>query len=135
MISQTVHTRYFPRRAISGLTRSQRVFSVASGGIDSSSLTLEAIDYQEFKLFLRLRIEGKWAMHSMTPFDWVCAASRYNQELRRLNLATKGDRPRALKTPRALMQKLFEVEQKLIGCIISNDYQCKFSILTFRLVL
>ncbi|KAI1781644.1 hypothetical protein LXA43DRAFT_908157 [Ganoderma leucocontextum] len=123
VIGQTLNTRYFPSCAISGLTRSQRVFSVASGGIDPRSLSLASIDYDEFKLFLRLRVEGKWATHIMTPFDWVCAASTYNKELYRLNQATATERP--LKTPRALMAKLFDLEQKLIGRIISNNYQSR----------
>ncbi|KAI1796505.1 hypothetical protein LXA43DRAFT_879937 [Ganoderma leucocontextum] len=122
-IGHTIDTAYFPSRAISGLTRSQRIFSVASGGINPRSLSLASIDLDEFKLFLWLRAEGKWATHTMMPFDWVCAASAYNKELYKLNQTTHEER--ALKTPRALMDKLFELEPKLIRRIISDNYQSR----------
>ncbi len=120
-IPDTVH---FPRPVISGLTRSQRMFSVASGGIDLDSLSLTSIDYAEFCLFLRLRVENRWATYTMSPYNWVCAASVYNKELQKLNQSTQ--KKRALKTPRALMDKLFQLEPKLIGRIISGNYDCTF---------
>ncbi|KAI1788922.1 hypothetical protein LXA43DRAFT_893783 [Ganoderma leucocontextum] len=116
-------TMHFPRPVISGLTPSQRMFSVASGGIDPRSLSLASIDYDEFSLFLRLRAEGKWASYMMSPYNWVCAASIYNKELEKLNQRTQKTRP--LKTPRALMDKLFHLEPKLIACIISGNYQSR----------
>ncbi|KAI1782538.1 hypothetical protein LXA43DRAFT_905505 [Ganoderma leucocontextum] len=116
-------TVYFPRPVITGLTPSQRMFSVASGGIDPRSLSLASIDYDEFSLFLRLRAEGKWATYNMSPYNWVCAASVYNKELEKLNQSTQKMRP--LKTPRALMDKLFQLEPKLIGCIITGNYQSR----------
>ncbi|KAI1792880.1 hypothetical protein LXA43DRAFT_972225 [Ganoderma leucocontextum] len=114
------NTVYFPRPAISGLTPSQHMFSVASGGIDPRSLSLANIDYDEFSLFLRLRAEGQWATYMMSPYHWVCAASVYNKELEKLNQSTQKMRP--LKTPRALMDKLFQLEPKLIARIISGQY-------------
>ncbi|KAI1782219.1 hypothetical protein LXA43DRAFT_906421 [Ganoderma leucocontextum] len=119
-IPDTVH---FPRPVISGLTPSQRMFSVASGGIDPRSLSLASIDYDEFSLFLRLRVECKWATYMMSPYNWVCAASAYNKELEKLNQRTQKMRP--LKTPRALMDKLFHLEPKLIACIISGNYESR----------
>ncbi|PIL35895.1 hypothetical protein GSI_01555 [Ganoderma sinense ZZ0214-1] len=113
-------TTHFPRPTISGLTRSQRLFSVTSGGIDPRSLSLKSVDYPEFKLFLRLRTRDKWMTYTMSPYHWVCAASIYNKELEDLNKSTRTQRP--LKTPRALMDKLFELEPKLIARIISGDY-------------
>ncbi|KAM5534193.1 hypothetical protein V8D89_012100 [Ganoderma adspersum] len=94
-------TVHFPRLVISSLTPSQHMFSVASGGIDPHSLSLSSTDYDEFRLLL-LRAEGKWATYTMSPYDWVCAASAYNKELERLNQNTQKFRP--LKTPRALME-------------------------------
>ncbi len=109
---------------MSGLTRSQRIFSIASGGVDPPSLSLTSIDFKEFKLFLQMRAQGRWTTYTMTPYDWVCAASVYNKELEKLNQATKEAEPRPSKTPRALMEKLFELEPKLIGRIIAEDYEC-----------
>lgn len=59
----------------------------------------------------------------MTPFNWVCTASIYNKKLDELNHDTQKER--ALKMPHALMDKLYELELKLITRIISDDYQCK----------
>ncbi|KAI1782342.1 hypothetical protein LXA43DRAFT_906053 [Ganoderma leucocontextum] len=117
------NTTYFPRPTVSGLTRSQRVFSIASGGVHPSSLSLTSIDYQEFNLFLRLRSRYRWTTSTMSPYHWVCAASVYNKELEQLNETTHTPRP--LKTPRALMDKLFQLEPKLIARIISEDYDAR----------
>lgn len=60
----------------------------------------------------------------MSPYLWVCAASVYNRELEELNRSTNMARP--LKTPRALMDKLFDLEPKLIARIVSGNYECEF---------
>lgn len=72
---------------------------------------------------MRLRKEQQWASFRMTPFDWVCAASLYNTELQKLNR----ERGRALvmKTPRALMEKLGELEPDILGRIATDNYSCK----------
>ncbi|KAI1781716.1 hypothetical protein LXA43DRAFT_907964 [Ganoderma leucocontextum] len=116
-------TTYFPRPTASGLTRSQRMFSIASGGINPRSLSLSSIDYEEFKLFLQLRARYRWTTSTMSPYHWVCAASAYNKGLEQLNESTDVLRP--LKTPRALMDKLFQLEPKLIAQIISDDYDAR----------
>ncbi|KAI0323780.1 hypothetical protein GY45DRAFT_1264040, partial [Cubamyces sp. BRFM 1775] len=110
---------HLPRPTISGLTRSQRVISIATG-IDPRSLTFTRGESDAFFLFMRLRKEHRWASFSMTPFDWVCAASRYNLEVDRL----KRERGLALtyKTPRALMEKLGEIEPRILARLMSGDF-------------
>ncbi|EIW64988.1 uncharacterized protein TRAVEDRAFT_159779 [Trametes versicolor FP-101664 SS1] len=112
-----------PSPTISGLTRSQRLFSVATG-VDPRSLSFPRnADAEEYFLFMRLRKEQQWASFRMTPFDWVCAASLYNTELQKLNR----ERGRALvmKTPRALMEKLGELEPDILGRIATDNYSSR----------
>ncbi|KAH9855088.1 hypothetical protein C2E23DRAFT_725157 [Lenzites betulinus] len=109
-----------PAPVISGMTRSQRLFSVATG-IDARSLSFACSgDSDEFYLFMRLRKEHQWASFRMTPFNWVCAASLYNTELRRLN----HERGKSLvsKTPRALMEKLGDIEPDILGRLATGNY-------------
>lgn len=112
-----------PSLSISGLTRSQRVMSVL-GGIDSRSLTFSRGESDAFFLFMRLRAEHKWASYGMSPSKWVYAASLYNTEVDRINAQKCKNMLR--KTPRALMEKLGEVEGRVLNRIAANDYRCTF---------
>ncbi|KAL6307078.1 hypothetical protein BKA93DRAFT_770448 [Sparassis latifolia] len=105
---------------ISGPSRSQRLFSVVTG-INPSSLSISADS--EFYLFMDMRAEGKWASFNMTPAKWVAAAEAYNARLEELT-KSRG-LPMARKTPRALMEKLGELEPKILACIIAKDYTSK----------
>ncbi|TFK79507.1 hypothetical protein K466DRAFT_505420, partial [Polyporus arcularius HHB13444] len=111
-----------PAPTISGTTPSQRLFSIATG-IDSRHLSFASSDSKEFFLFMDLRERHKWTSFGMSPFDWVCAASVYNQELERIN-AREG-RAFIIKTPRALMEQLAKIETKILARLATNNFTSK----------
>ncbi|KAI0704824.1 hypothetical protein C8Q76DRAFT_631245 [Earliella scabrosa] len=106
---------------ITGITRSQRVFSIATG-IDPRTLSFgSASDRLEFFAFMDLRDRNKWASYKMTNFDWVCAASMYNVEISKIN--AKHGKQLPMKTPRALMEKLGEIESAILTRIRTSNYK------------
>ncbi|GBE88497.1 hypothetical protein SCP_1303130 [Sparassis crispa] len=111
-----------PTLQITGLMRAQKIFSISTG-INVNSLSISSDT--EFYLFMDMRAEKKWASFNMTPCKWVEAAEAYNSRLEALNSA-KG-LPTVWKTPRALMDKLGELEPKILICIASKDYTSKRS--------
>ncbi|KAI1782077.1 hypothetical protein LXA43DRAFT_1069364 [Ganoderma leucocontextum] len=109
-----------PTPAIVGLTRSQRLFSVVTQ-VDPRALTFnKGGSSREFFLFMKLRVIHGWAMFQMTPYDWVCAASTYNTAIKDLNREQGTALP--LKTPRALLDKLSEVEVQIFSRIRDGNY-------------
>ncbi|TFK92373.1 hypothetical protein K466DRAFT_480747, partial [Polyporus arcularius HHB13444] len=113
-----------PMPTISGTTPSQRLFSIATG-IKTQQLSFSGADKKEFFLFMDLRERHRWASFSMSPFDWVSAASVYNQELQALN-AREG-RAFVKKTPRALMEQLAKMEAKILGRLATGNFTSKES--------
>ena len=112
--------KHIPTPDIQGMTRSQRVFSVATG-IDPRTLTFSRSDSGEFFLFMRLRDQLKWASFRMSPFDWICATHAFNTEIEMLNqkdLRTV----RSLKVPRALMEKLGDVERDILARLSEQNF-------------
>ncbi|KAH9952137.1 hypothetical protein B0H21DRAFT_684053 [Amylocystis lapponica] len=106
-----------PPVTISGDTPSQRLFSIATG-IHPRSMTISSND--EFYLFMDLRNEKKWASFEMSPRKWVIAANEYNTRLEAFNRSKGASTIR--KTPRALMDKLGEIEPKILARIASGRY-------------
>ncbi|KAI0742908.1 hypothetical protein C8Q80DRAFT_1053238, partial [Daedaleopsis nitida] len=117
-------TPRLPIPEIVGATRSQRLFSIATG-IDSRCLRFSSTcDSNEFFAFMDLRAKKQWASFKMTPFDWVWAASEYNYEIEKINVKLGKNLP--MKTPRALMEKLADVESKILNRIRNDQYACAF---------
>lgn len=106
----------------SDLTRCQQFFSRFSG-MDVRALSIIGSD--EFFLFMDLRAENEWATFRMTPRKWVHATEEFNKRLEIQNHA-KG-LPTIAKNPRALIDKLGEVEPKIISRLIRKDYSCESS--------
>jgi hypothetical protein len=72
----------------------------------------------EFFLFMNMRDEFQWVSYNMTSQKWVSAAKEYNKRLADLN-------SRAVhKNPRALMDKLGEIEPVIVSRIARKDYTC-----------
>lgn len=128
--STTVSTSTAPTRMIhgsvagvvrrvesSGQTRSQQLFSLATG-IDSRSLTLQ--DSIEFYLFMDMRAEFKWLSYQMSSKRWVLATEEYNHRL-----AQKKGSSIVEKNPQALLRALGDIEPKLMNRIIKNEYTSK----------
>ena len=112
-----------PRPTISGQTPSQRIFSVASG-INARALRISRDDSEkmEFWLFMELREEQKWVSFKMTPFDWICATSLFNTRLEELYRAKGHGTSPVLKVPRALMEKLGDIERDILVRLVMQDF-------------
>ncbi|RDB21084.1 hypothetical protein Hypma_011838 [Hypsizygus marmoreus] len=106
----------------SRLTRSELLFSISTQ-TDIHSLSVRTDD--EFFLFMDMRAEGKWTSFGMTSRQWVHAADAYNARLEELSKAKKI--PFIKKNPRALVDKLGEVEPKIIKRIATGNFIAKRS--------
>jgi hypothetical protein len=103
------------------LTRSQLIFSIATS-TDPRSLTIERKD--EFFLFMDMRTEYRWASFSMTCRKWVTATGIFNTRLEE----KRGENLEFVrKNPRALMDKLSEVEQQVIQRVATGNFACMHS--------
>ncbi|EGO24993.1 hypothetical protein SERLADRAFT_438585 [Serpula lacrymans var. lacrymans S7.9] len=102
---------------LNGLSRFQRIFSILTG-IDPRSLTLNSS--AKFFLFMDMRLQNKWALFSMTSQKWVLATADYNSRLEKL--PKSGGSPAVMKNPRALFDKLGEIETKIVKRIKSNNF-------------
>jgi hypothetical protein len=110
-----------PRTRIDGLTRSQRLFSLATN-IDPRSLLIR--EHDEFCLFMDMRAELKWISHEMTPKRWVQATMEYNKCLPARAGPLEGSSV-IPKNPLALSRKLGEIEQMVMTRIIKGNFKCK----------
>ncbi|CAA7261854.1 unnamed protein product [Cyclocybe aegerita] len=103
--------------AQSNLTRSQLLFSVATS-INPLSLSIKG--KSEFFLFMDMRAEFQWVTFSMTSQKWVSATQLFNS-----CLETQGKVNREAvvkKNPRALMEKLGEVEAIIVKHVATKNY-------------
>lgn len=102
-----------------GLTRSQLLFSVGTT-IDPRALRNTADD--EFYLFMDMRAEFKWTSFGMTASKWATATKTYNDRLE--DLMKKKNAEFIRKNPRALADKLSEIEPKITDRILKGNYKC-----------
>ncbi|KAJ3966232.1 hypothetical protein EV361DRAFT_809407, partial [Lentinula raphanica] len=108
-----------PSKTAPSLTRSQSLFESCSN-IHPKSLAID--DTVEFHLFMEMREEFKWVSYAMTPRRWADATREFNSRLKGKNASLLP------KLPRALSNKLGDIE-KLVGeRIASNNFLCKFSL-------
>ncbi|OBZ78836.1 hypothetical protein A0H81_01159 [Grifola frondosa] len=101
-----------PIEDLKELTRSQRLFLVYTG-IDARALKIE-LDH-EYYLFMDMRHDAKWTSFSMTSRKWAVVTAEYNERLKSIDEAK--NRKTTLKNPRALVDKLGEIEAIIIGRI------------------
>ncbi|KAI1781856.1 hypothetical protein LXA43DRAFT_977872 [Ganoderma leucocontextum] len=116
---------YLPVPIISGTTRSQILISVVTG-LDARSLRFPRNDSEEFYLFMDMRARHRWVTYNMSALGWVEAASIYNAALEE-----KKGTCAIRKTPRALMEKLEEVEKTIHFRLKHNDFTSKSGSTTF----
>ncbi|KAI0667040.1 hypothetical protein C8Q78DRAFT_413566 [Trametes maxima] len=109
-----------PAIDISGLSPLQRIFSIATG-LNPMSTSISSGD--EFFLFMNLRAGHKWVSHNMTPQKWVEAAALYNMELEKADRRLGHFRGTVQKTPRALMDKLGDIEPIILRRLSDGDYK------------
>ena len=72
---------------------------------------------------MNMRRDNSWTSFGMTPTKWVAAAQDYNLRLGEYN-RSRG-KITIFKTPRALMEKLADVESKILVRIASNNFVCE----------
>ncbi|KAJ7601836.1 hypothetical protein DFH06DRAFT_1351920 [Mycena polygramma] len=100
------------------LTPSQQLFSKYTG---VNPRALKVGDGAEFFLLMNMRAEFQWKSFEMTPKRWVEATVEYNT---RLQTAAGNSGPEVVKKhPRALMEKLGEIEPKIIQRIANNNFK------------
>ncbi|KAI0686377.1 hypothetical protein C8T65DRAFT_591216, partial [Cerioporus squamosus] len=116
------HAPCLPIIRITGLTRSQQMFSLATG-LDPRSIAFTRPEKDAFFLFMELRKELQWATFKMSSRDWVVAATLYNQAVEKKNAAE--GKALVRKTPRALLDKLHEVELAIIQRVGKGDYRSR----------
>ena len=123
-------TQPLPVPTVTGLTRSQSLFSILTG-INAHALSIKTKD--EFFLFMDMREELGWVSYNMTSRRWVLATMNYNSRLEALNSAK--NIVTIPKHPRALMEHLGVVETKIASRIARNDFTCtsSFFVLLHRL--
>ncbi|KAI0682549.1 hypothetical protein BC835DRAFT_1311466 [Cytidiella melzeri] len=106
-----------------GLSPSERLFKIHTN-IDPTSLKIGSD--LEYYLFMDLRAEHHWASHRMTSTSYVEATQRYNDALTAA-YHNKSSRPPAKKNPRAIMEKLGEIEAEVLDRLARNDFVAKGS--------
>ena len=113
----TVVPLCLPIAQVTGPTKSARIMSAATG-FPTQSMTFPDDD-DEFYLFMDLRAQLGWASSKLTCALWVEATSIYNAALEK-------KKPGAFrKTPRALVEKLAQVEKQVIHRKKNNNYICE----------
>ncbi|KAJ6460701.1 hypothetical protein C8R47DRAFT_1226202 [Mycena vitilis] len=100
------------------LTPSQRLFATATG-VDPRALKIGK--GSEFFLFMNMRKEFQWKSFEMTPKRWVEATMAYNS--RRQAAGGNTGIPVIKKHPRALLEKMAEIEPQILRRISANDFK------------
>ncbi|KAF8176924.1 hypothetical protein BJ912DRAFT_930520 [Pholiota molesta] len=100
------------------LTRSQVLFSIGTS-VDPQELRIAEGD--EFFLFMDMRAEFQWISYAMTGSKWAAATNVYNKRLD--DLGKKKNLRFIKKNPRALVDKLNEVEAQINNRIIKENYR------------
>ncbi|THG92922.1 hypothetical protein EW026_g8156 [Hermanssonia centrifuga] len=106
-----------------GLTRSERLFAIHTG---INPLSLKISSDSEFYTFMDLRFEEEWASYKMMSRKYVEATDLYNIRLTHANEA-KGITSTIHKRPRAIAEKLAEIEAMCSQRLISGNYMSKQS--------
>ena len=99
------------------LTRSQHLVSRAIG-IDIRALSIS--EDAEFYLFMEMRAEFRWSTFTMTSHKWALATVEYNKRLKTKSRAVRV----VLKNPRALINKLVEIEDMILIKISTGQFKC-----------
>ncbi len=81
-----------------------------------------------FFIFMDLRAVHKWRSYEMTAFDWLVATTHYNNAVSEKNKSYlkngQDEKVMALKVPRALLEKLREVEADILMREKQGNYKC-----------
>ncbi|KAJ3744556.1 hypothetical protein EV360DRAFT_57566, partial [Lentinula raphanica] len=119
MLTSPLPFRLDPARS---LTRSQLLFESCSN-IHPKSLIVDGD--VEYHLFMEMRQEFQWVSYAMTPHRWVQATLEFNARLK------AKDASLLPKLPRALSNKLGDIEKIVGERIATNNYTAKSGSDTF----
>ncbi|KAK7027758.1 hypothetical protein R3P38DRAFT_3190841 [Favolaschia claudopus] len=106
-----------PDGTVNKLTPSQLLFQTGTG---INPRTLQIAYGAEFYAFMDLRLQRQWKTFEMTPKRWAADTELYNDKLRLLPGGST-----SYKHPRALVDKLAEIEPKIIHRIQDDNYKSK----------
>lgn len=112
------------------LSRSQQLFDKATG---ISPLALKINADEEFYTFMEMRAEQQWASFKMTSKRWAAVTVEYNTRLS--DLCSAKNLPTTHKHPRALVEKLSEVEIIVAERLSAKNFRCKHSVPTHHVSL
>ncbi|KAF9019632.1 hypothetical protein BDZ89DRAFT_1164575 [Hymenopellis radicata] len=101
------------------LTRSQLLL-LRYTNIDARCLNITS--NVQFYLFMDLRAKHQWSTFTMSPRKWTAATSTYNDALVALLSAKPKSEEYIAKVPKALMEKLSEVEGKILQRLSTNKF-------------
>ncbi|KAF8995281.1 hypothetical protein BDZ89DRAFT_1001453 [Hymenopellis radicata] len=101
------------------LTRSQLLL-LRYTNIDARCLNITS--NVQFYLFMDLRAKHQWSTFTMSPRKWTAATSTYNDALFALLSAKPKSEEYIAKVPKALMEKLSEVEGKILQRLSTNKF-------------
>ncbi|KAF8572794.1 hypothetical protein K439DRAFT_1377518, partial [Ramaria rubella] len=107
-----------PSPRFSGATCSERIFTITTG-ILPAALTIGTGD--EFFLFMDLHAEKQWVSYGMTAQKWVNATTEYNIHWK--HKCQENGTIFVSKNPRALIEKLGEMEIRISKRIQKDDYK------------
>ncbi|KAI1783814.1 hypothetical protein LXA43DRAFT_902828 [Ganoderma leucocontextum] len=117
-----------PPYEVRGLTRSQQIFSIVSG-INPLALKFTRNEKDAFFVFMNLRAFHKWKSYEMTAFDWLVATTHYNNAVNDKNDSYLkngySEKMMVLKVPRALLEKLREVEADILVREKQGNYRSR----------
>ena len=76
---------------------------------------------------MKVRAERGWMLYKMSPRKWLEETRIYNEGLEE---KTKEEGGQFIsKTPRALVEKLAEIKDKVLMHLATDDFRCKWSVL------
>jgi hypothetical protein len=102
-----------------GLTQSQLLFSI---GTCIDPRAIQITEDNEFYLFMDMHAEFQWTSFGMMTAKWATATKVYNEKLKALGKNKNIEIFK--KNPRALMEKLNEIEPKISERLLSKNYIC-----------
>jgi hypothetical protein len=76
----------------------------------------------EFYLFMDMRAEKGWVSFNMSSHKWVIATHEYNDALCKMQV--ERGLPAIKKIPRALLDKLGEMEAKILDWLHKGHFLC-----------
>lgn len=92
-------------------------------------LSLKITHDHEYFLFMELRAAHAWRTHGMNSHKYAACTKVYNSALEKA--CHQRGFPFVPKHPRALHEKLAEIEPKILSRILRQDFKCEHILFCF----